>query len=217
MAENQITNVKLSFTCSENWDAMAPTPNGRHCNKCNKTIHDFTNSKVEEFRAVMAENDYSICGHFTQNQISSMKAPFWKKWVSVGLVLIGFNFFFKKAEAQTIKIKDHNKAKPEDIPINGMVLEPQTMPSFPGGFDRFHQFILKTLNTDRIAGIKGREIISFMVEKNGELSSFKVLRSIGSKADKEIIRVLKLSPKWTPAKLNGKSVRAAYTIPIVIN
>lgn len=215
MSNNPIENVKLNFTCTENWDAMTQTLGGRHCDKCNKTVHDFTNSKVEEFRAIMAENNHSICGRFSKEQMAPVVVRGWRKWVSAVLVLIGFHFFFKKADAQTAKIKNHKQTKAEDIPINGMVLEPEAMPSFPGGIEKFHEFISKTLNPNRIVGMKGREVVSFMVEKNGTLSSFVILRSLGAKADKEIIRVLKLSPKWVPAKLKGKSVRVAQSIPIV--
>jgi hypothetical protein len=65
-----IKNIKLSFTCSENWDAMPQANGGRHCDKCQKKVHDFTKSKADEFRKVLAENNYNVCGRFSLEQMA---------------------------------------------------------------------------------------------------------------------------------------------------
>jgi TonB family protein len=63
--------------------------------------------------------------------------------------------------------------------------------------------------------VQGKVYIGFIVEKNGSLSDFKVVRGIGAGCDEEAIRVLKLSPVWKPGYANGKPVRTSYTLPIV--
>ena len=55
-----------------------------------------------------------------------------------------------------------------------------------------------------------------MVEKDGSLSEFKVVKDLGYGSADEAIRVLKLSPKWIPASENGKPVRVMYSLPITI-
>jgi protein TonB len=62
--------------------------------------------------------------------------------------------------------------------------------------------------------VQGKVYIGFIVEKNGSLSDFKVVRGIGGGCDEEAIRVLKLSPIWKPGYANGKPVRTSYTLPI---
>ena len=62
--------------------------------------------------------------------------------------------------------------------------------------------------------ISGRVFISFVVEKNGQLTDIKVLRGLGYGTDEEAVRVLKKSPKWKPGIQNGRAVRVQYTIPI---
>ena len=52
------------------------------------------------------------------------------------------------------------------------------------------------------------------METDGTLTNFKVMRSVGDGTDEEAIRVLALSPKWTPGLQNGHKVRVAYTVPI---
>ena len=48
--------------------------------------------------------------------------------------------------------------------------------------------------------LKGEEVISFSVNKNGELSSFKVVKSISPVHDAEIIRLIKSGPPLKPQK-----------------
>lgn len=73
------------------------------------------------------------------------------------------------------------------------------------------------LNYPRIAlenGISGRVIISFVVEKDGSISSAKILRGIGGGCDEEALRVVNDMPKWTPGKQRGRAVRVQFTLPV---
>ena len=54
------------------------------------------------------------------------------------------------------------------------------------------------------------------MEKDGSLTDIKVVRDIGYGTGKEAERVLRKSPRWTPAEQNGKKVRCSYMIPIKI-
>lgn len=63
--------------------------------------------------------------------------------------------------------------------------------------------------------IQGKVFLSFVVEKNGELTDIQLAgKKLGGGTDEEAIRVLKASPKWTPGIQNGKPVRVKYNIPI---
>lgn len=61
---------------------------------------------------------------------------------------------------------------------------------------------------------QGKVYIGFIVEKNGTLTDFKVIKGIGNGCDEEAIRVLKLSPAWKPGMAEGKPVRTSYVQPI---
>lgn len=56
--------------------------------------------------------------------------------------------------------------------------------------------------------------VSFIVEKDGSLSDIKIVRSIDPLLDNEALRVVSMSPKWTPAKAADKpvSVRLTFTV-----
>ncbi len=93
----------------------------------------------------------------------------------------------------------------------------EVKPSFSGGLKNFYKFIGANFRSPDIPGFKGKLIVSFIVGIDGTLSNFKMIKDIGHGTGDEIIRVLKLSPKWTPAIQNGKEVRSTYVLPITID
>ncbi|TSD63884.1 TonB family protein [Inquilinus sp. KBS0705] len=96
-----------------------------------------------------------------------------------------------------------------------MAVEQQ--PTFPGGQIAFEKYIAKNIKYPtkaRESKTEGRVIITFVVEKDGSLSDFKVVRGLGNGTDEEALRVLQQSPNWKPGVQNGRLVRVQYTIPI---
>jgi len=88
-------------------------------------------------------------------------------------------------------------------------------PVFPGGDSARIAFIKNNLRYPDTANyVEGTVYASFIVEKDGSLSGFRILRGIGWGCDKEAIRVLKLMPKWTPATRRGKPIRVQMNMPI---
>jgi protein TonB len=64
------------------------------------------------------------------------------------------------------------------------------------------------------AGIQGRVIVEFIVEKNGEVSSVEVTKSVDDVLDAEAVKVVKASPKWKPGIKGGEPVRVKLAVPI---
>ncbi|MEI6347773.1 MAG: TonB family protein [Bacteroidota bacterium] len=87
------------------------------------------------------------------------------------------------------------------------------LPHFPNGENSMTSFIDKNLIYPIEAkknGIAGEVITQFVVEIDGTLSNIKVIKSIHPLLDKEAIRIIKLMPKWVPAKKRGKPIRLKY-------
>ena len=63
-------------------------------------------------------------------------------------------------------------------------------------------------------GVEGRVFVNFVVEKDGSLSKFKILRSVDPLLDEEALRVVKGMPKWIPGKLGKEIVSMRITLPI---
>ena len=94
----------------------------------------------------------------------------------------------------------------------------EKMPTFQGGdlngYRNWFQSQLQYPQEAKEKGIMGRVIFSFVVEKDGSVSEFKVLNTPDKLLSAEVERVFKLTPKWEPGKQNGKEVRVKYTVPI---
>lgn len=92
----------------------------------------------------------------------------------------------------------------------------ESKPSFNGGLQKFYQFIGQNFRVPDVEGLKGKIVMTFVVEKDGSLTDIKVLKDIGYGTGKEAIRVLQMCQKWTPGKQNGIPIRCIYTLPISI-
>ena len=93
----------------------------------------------------------------------------------------------------------------------------ETAPEYQGGSRALARFLGSTLRYPAKARenkTQGKVYIGFIVEKNGTLTDFKVIKGIGSGCDEEAIRVLKLSAPWKPGLAEGKPVRTSYVQPI---
>jgi protein TonB len=95
----------------------------------------------------------------------------------------------------------------------------EDMPTFNGGdpATEFRKYIAQNLRYPEIAaenGISGRVIVQFAVNKTGSVVDATIVRSIDPALDKEAIRVVMSSPKWTPGKQRGKAVKVLFTFPI---
>lgn len=63
-------------------------------------------------------------------------------------------------------------------------------------------------------GIQGRVMIDFVIEKDGKVSDVRVIRGVDPELDEEALRVVSMSPKWKPGRVNGEKVRTSVTVPV---
>ena len=92
----------------------------------------------------------------------------------------------------------------------------EVKPDFPGGIQKFYDFVGKNYRVPEGEDLKGKVFVQFVVERDGSLTDIKVLRDLGYGTGKEAIRVLQKSPKWKPGIQNGRPVRVLYSLPISI-
>ncbi|TDK42633.1 energy transducer TonB [Algoriphagus formosus] len=87
----------------------------------------------------------------------------------------------------------------------------------PGGIDGWNRFLMNNLKypvAARNKRIEGDVILKFIIEKDGSISNQEILNKVGGGCDMEALRVLSLSPKWTPGLKDGQPVRTIMHIPI---
>ncbi|HEX3009004.1 MAG TPA: TonB family protein, partial [Bacteroidales bacterium] len=94
-----------------------------------------------------------------------------------------------------------------------IVEEPAT---FQGGdIVTFQKWVQENLKYPVVEGsVYGKVYVQFTVSKEGEIEDIRILRGVDPLLDNEVVRVLKTSPKWQPAKQDGKTVKQLFTIPV---
>lgn len=92
-------------------------------------------------------------------------------------------------------------------------------PKFQGGdANTFSKWVNQRLVYPEIAkenGVQGRVVLQFTVGADGVVSGVKVLRGVDPSLDKEAVRVVSSSPKWTPGKQRDRKVKVTYTFPVI--
>jgi hypothetical protein len=62
--------LQIPEPCHENWDKMTPGDNGRFCDSCQKTVHDFTGMSDAQLIAFFKKpSSGSVCGRFYNDQL----------------------------------------------------------------------------------------------------------------------------------------------------
>ncbi len=89
-------------------------------------------------------------------------------------------------------------------------------PMFPGGVDSMYAFIRQNLRWPETAqgAITGKVYVQVVVEPDGILTNHRILRDIGGGCGDEALRVVKLMPRWSPGKIDGKPVRTLYNMAV---
>ncbi len=86
-----------------------------------------------------------------------------------------------------------------------------------GGIETIGAFLGQNLNypeESRKANKEGNVLVQFVVNTDGSLSDFKILKGVDPRIDAEALRVAKRFPNWNPGKQNGKAVRQQFVLPI---
>jgi hypothetical protein len=98
-------NVTIPKPCHQNWDAMAPNGQGRHCLSCAKTVVDFTVMNDDEVKNYFINHaGENTCGRFKNSQLQSIEfqlpenifniaMPLWKQFLAASLLAFGMMLF----------------------------------------------------------------------------------------------------------------------------
>ncbi len=91
------------------------------------------------------------------------------------------------------------------------------MPEFQGGMKAFQDYLSRNLKYPtqaKKAKKEGVVAIQFIVEKDGQISSPTVVRSLEASMDSAAITVIRKMPRWTAGEDHGVSVRCKYSVPV---
>jgi len=127
------------------------------------------------------------------------------------ILIIIFSICAIALQAQTT---DSIQTESDGISVFNLV---EKQPEFPGGEQALLDYIGSNVHYPKKArkkNIQGTVYISFIVEKDGKVSTVKVLRGIGGGCDEEAVRVVSSMPAWKPGYQRGKPVRVQFNLPI---
>ena len=105
-------------------------------------------------------------------------------------------------------------ASEDDTPF----LVAEEMPLFQGqNLNTFRTWVQSQIRYPAEAlkrGIEGRVVLSFIVERDGSVSTIQLLQSPDRILSEEARRVVAASPKWTPGRQRGHLVPVRYMLPV---
>ena len=122
------------------------------------------------------------------------------------------------------KTQEQNKPAPntfdkEDSNVINVDTMPDGPPKFQGGSPNLfpswvaeHLIYPENAKKDKI---QGTVYTQFTIYQDGTIQDVKVIQGVNPELDAEAIRVIKSSPKWTPAKQNGRLVRYNLRLQVV--
>ena len=88
---------------------------------------------------------------------------------------------------------------------------------FPGGDEACMKWLAEHLKYPSICqeqGVQGRVFLKFVVNRDGSIVDVEIVRSPDPNLSKEAERVVKMMPKWKPARQGNKTVRARFNLPV---
>ena len=91
-------------------------------------------------------------------------------------------------------------------------------PEFPGGTKGLADYLSKNIKyprNSRTASIRGKVIVYFNVEKDGEISNVKINKGVNLVLNNEAKRVVENMPNWKPGLRDGNVIASEVNIPIV--
>jgi TonB family protein len=117
----------------------------------------------------------------------------------------------KKAKKQAkvkYKINIQNK-----IDNNFIFSKVDSMPTFKNGKEKLNSYLTKSI--DNPNDLEGRVLVSFVIEKNGEVTNVKIKSSLNKVYEKKISDVFMKMPFWNSGTHFGQKARVRTTIPLV--
>jgi len=116
------------------------------------------------------------------------------------------------------------KLTAESDNYEGVFITAEIPAQFPGGFEAWKKYLERNLNAGLPAengaqAGKYTVMVSFVVDKEGNISDVKAENEPGFGTEAEAIKIIKKGPKWQPAIQNGRKVayRARQQVTFLVD
>lgn len=68
----------------------------------------------------------------------------------------------------------------------------------------------------KLENASAKALASFVIEADGTINTVNILRPSSPSIDRELVNVIRLMPRWNPAKSQGKAVRSRQFLPLTV-
>lgn len=90
-------------------------------------------------------------------------------------------------------------------------------PEIEGGKDKMLQYVAKNYKLPDEENLNGKIIVSFVVEKDGSVSNYKIEQDIGYNTGEKLVQMLQKFDRWKPGQKDGNPVRVRYKFPLNVS
>ena len=91
-------------------------------------------------------------------------------------------------------------------------------PQFPGGPVAMMKWLTRNLHYPKALEpqhVQGKVVAEFIVNKDGSIAYVKVTSGLHPLCDAEVLRVLRMMPRWKPGVMDGEPCRTKVCVPVV--
>ena len=96
----------------------------------------------------------------------------------------------------------------------------EDLPQFPGGPTELMKWLTRNLKYPRTASDlkrQGKVVAEFIINKDGSVTDVRVVSSFNQQCSQEVMRVLRMMPRWTAGVMDGQPCRTKVCIPVVFH
>lgn len=222
-----IGNDTLFFRLSNPWNTVK-SPTGKYLRKCIKEtdyyhVWDFNSSNVMVTESFYSDTNFTrkLYCHKYFNEKSGLLEQ--SRCYENGRLHGYFVGYDSKGDTTSYQLYENGavikewSTESKDNNVEFPMVEKSA--KFPGGSTAWLDYINKNFTFPKeIApqSISGQVIVRIKIDEKGEVSNVEILKSLHPLVDEEVKRIIMKSPRWKPAKQNGKSVPMYINQPITI-
>lgn len=157
---------------------------------------------IETEGLMMAEDMKKSLAHIDPNSVKSVE------------IVKNIDDNGRKRSFVIINYDDRTKAVFERAVLPGEVFSAVEQAAAPKeGTNQLKVFIANNLKYEQ-PDKPGSVLVNFVINTDGSLTDFSVIKGLSAELDQEALRVAKLMDNWIPAQQNGKPVRSRFILPI---
>lgn len=203
-----IQNVSLEFSCPEKLSGNL------FCNKCSRTVIDFTNKTCAELSEIN-KSLKPVCGIFRKSQLSEQFLKYAAVTFIATSTAISAGGQDRKPDS-LLKASEQIEQEVEDEIFLGVIVDTPAEPI--GGYPKFFDAISSRIKFPADLKEKGKLFVEFTIDPDGKIKNVRVVKSFNKLSDQEAVRVLsELNFPFIPGRQRGKAVETRLVIPIVFD